>query len=527
MYERLLVLQLDSVPWSVLGPLMAEGAMPRLKALYEQGCSGTLCSTIPPITPAAWATFMTGVNPGRHGILGFKGFDPVKQTYRLSDARHLHERNIYRMLAQSGKRVGVMMQPSTHPPFDTNGFMLSGFDGPGLSAPFAFPSELEPEIRKLCPEHELNYNFHRIWNRPLGPDADAIFAANLAGASEQVRRVTQLTLDLLHRRPVDALIAYYQAPDVVLHKAWPFCLPSGAARNPARRAATVAFWREVDTACGRLLDEFPSENRLELVISDHGHQLAKYAVSVNDLLQQAGLLTFARSMGSLAKDAVRRVGALARGEKRRGLGTPIDWDRTKAFMPYQVCSGLVYVNLKGRQPYGSVDPADYVRVRDEVRASLLAQKLPDGNPVCEDVVVGDEFFPDKDARGMPDLILLQGEGVDFKRRAGQAETHRLYKMGIFGIHHPDGLYILRGAGVPKRTQVDFNILDFPPTLLAALGEAVPSFMEGAVRHECFEAPLDVRTREWPWGETAAIEAGYTPEQQAEIEARLEDLGYLD
>ncbi|MCZ7648400.1 MAG: alkaline phosphatase family protein [Planctomycetota bacterium] len=259
--SRLLVLQLDSVPWPVLKPLMDAGRAPRLKALYERGCSGTLRSTVPPITPAAWATFMTGVRPGRHGILNFKGFDPRRQSYCVADARHLSERNIYRRLALAGKRVGVAMQPSTHPPFDVNGFCLTGFDSPGLSAPFAHPRELEAEILALCPEHGQNFNLHSLWAKPAREGED-VLPRNLEAAAGQMRRVAKLALDLHARHPVDVLAVYFQAPDVVLHKAWPYCLPEGGQENPARREAVARFFGAMDAACGDLIDGFGGAGRL-------------------------------------------------------------------------------------------------------------------------------------------------------------------------------------------------------------------------------------------------------------------------
>ena len=80
--RRILIIGLDGATFDILDPLMAAGRMPNLKGLIETGASGILYSTKPPITPAAWTTFMTGKGPGRHGIVDFEKYDV--RTNRLS-----------------------------------------------------------------------------------------------------------------------------------------------------------------------------------------------------------------------------------------------------------------------------------------------------------------------------------------------------------------------------------------------------------------------------------------------------------
>ncbi|MHC4861653.1 MAG: alkaline phosphatase family protein, partial [Planctomycetota bacterium] len=67
----LLVLGLDGADLDLLGPWMEAGDLPRLAAIAREGTTGYLQSTVPPVSSSAWATFMTGRNPGRHGVFGF------------------------------------------------------------------------------------------------------------------------------------------------------------------------------------------------------------------------------------------------------------------------------------------------------------------------------------------------------------------------------------------------------------------------------------------------------------------------
>ena len=73
--SRVLVIGLDGATWAIARPLMAAGRMPNLARLVEQGAAGSLASTVPPISAAAWVSFLTGQNPGRHGVYQFRKFD--------------------------------------------------------------------------------------------------------------------------------------------------------------------------------------------------------------------------------------------------------------------------------------------------------------------------------------------------------------------------------------------------------------------------------------------------------------------
>src|SRR5256886_11317711 len=68
---KALIVGLDSATFDLARPWIAEGKLPSLAALMENGAWCRLASVVPPITPPAWTSFMTGKNPGKHGIFHF------------------------------------------------------------------------------------------------------------------------------------------------------------------------------------------------------------------------------------------------------------------------------------------------------------------------------------------------------------------------------------------------------------------------------------------------------------------------
>src|SRR5882672_6550113 len=98
---KVVIIGLDAATWTLIRPWMAEGGMPNLAKLIKEGVSGTLQSILPPITPPAWTSFMTGKNPGKHGVFHFIEARPG--TYELSylNGASRRAKTIWRMLSDA------------------------------------------------------------------------------------------------------------------------------------------------------------------------------------------------------------------------------------------------------------------------------------------------------------------------------------------------------------------------------------------------------------------------------------------
>ena len=115
--RRVMIIGLDGATFDVLNPMMAAGRMPNVKRFIERGVSGPFESTRPPITPAAWTTFMTGKNPGTHGVVDFERYDVHTGRLSFNSTQTVgHVRTLWQILSEKGLRVGVINVPMTYPP---------------------------------------------------------------------------------------------------------------------------------------------------------------------------------------------------------------------------------------------------------------------------------------------------------------------------------------------------------------------------------------------------------------------------
>ncbi len=128
------IVGLDGATWDLAGPFMEAGEMPTLRRLVTRGVSGVLRSTTPPVTFPAWSSFMTGVNPGKHGIFDFTRRLPGTYEIAFVTSRDRRVPTIWQLLSEAGRRVAVLGVPTTYPPEAVNGIVVGGFDSPVATA---------------------------------------------------------------------------------------------------------------------------------------------------------------------------------------------------------------------------------------------------------------------------------------------------------------------------------------------------------------------------------------------------------
>src|SRR5262245_29176575 len=152
MATPLVVVGLDGVSLDLIRPWADEGRLPHLAALMASGSWGRLRSTVPAATFPAWTSMMTGVNPGRHGLLDFAAREPGGYGIRFLNGSYRSAPALWTRLSAVGKRVAVLTVPATYPPEPIDGVMVSGFDSPlatAIDGSFVHPRSFHAEIRRL------------------------------------------------------------------------------------------------------------------------------------------------------------------------------------------------------------------------------------------------------------------------------------------------------------------------------------------------------------------------------------------
>ena len=154
--DQVVIIGLDGLAPELAEKFMAEGKLPNLAKLKEEGTYARLQTTTPAISPVAWSSFMTGSNPSKHNIFDFLSRDPRTYLPGLSSAHigkpkrvlSLGKYNIplakpeikgmrksvpfWKILGDSGIFSTVLRVPITFPPEKFKGHLLSGMCAPDL-----------------------------------------------------------------------------------------------------------------------------------------------------------------------------------------------------------------------------------------------------------------------------------------------------------------------------------------------------------------------------------------------------------
>jgi len=549
----LLILGLDGATLDLVEPWATDGTLPNLGRLLCEGTWGPLGSTVPAATLPSWTTFMTGVNPGRHGVYDFTRRDGGEYAVRFVNATYRKARTIWRILSDSGRRVSVLGLPGTYPPEPINGCMVSGFDTPVTTradASFVSPPEFAAEVDAVG-----GFPFADFQEFVIGPGWHAEACRRLC---DGIGRKVALARRLIEREAWDCLMLLFGESDTAAHHFWALHDPASPRHDAAAAAALGdplrAVYQALDAAVGALMAACPEAT--VLLVSDHGFGGAgTTGVRLNRWLADEGFLRFSRRGGVVARaaSALRGVAVraipeawqaycfrLAGGRLASRLESGvrfggIDWDGTQAFSEELNYFPSVWLNVQGRDRRGQVPVRDYGATCEAVRTRLLAWRDPvGGGRVVRRVWQRDELYHGPCVAMAPDLVLEYetpdgysfvglpsggGQGPAVVPIAAAALGGKL--AGMSGSHRPNGIIALHGPGIAAARVSGVQMVDLAPTVLALCGVAAPADWDG--RALALGAELEPTRAEAPW---QARELTYGAAESAELERRLEQLGYL-
>lgn len=540
-HMRAWVIGLDGATFKVLQPLMEAGLLPVLAGIAAHGVTANLRSTVPPVTALAWPSFMTGKNPGKHGLLGWQ--ERLNDHFQRPwvNGQGVQGSTLWDIAGEAGLRSCVVNVPVTYPPKPLQGVMISGMMTPGLGADFTFPPSLKSELFSAVPNYRIDIDVQRT-------EREMATEAAVHNFLEEARAATRAREQAIHwlwdRELWDLAVVVFELPDRLQHLLWGHIArlaadPARAAHDPLL-ADLLRTYQLLDTALGRLLDRLPDDTYL-LLLSDHGFGPLETQVHLSDWLAEHGWLTYNRARLGV-RQALRRIGHWARyflpAEMMRRVRESFTMLRTFDWMHTQAYPGLpsengIFLNVRGREPAGIVGQADYELLRSEIISALQEWIDPrSGQPVIAAVYRREEVYHGPYVDHAPDIVFELGPGYKVTHLPGEGELLSDVSDMPHGFHEREGIFMAVGPGIRTGPLSEVpSIEDVAPTVLYMLGLPVPEDMDGRVLIELFQpeafAARPIQRRRA--GETS-VEMARSPYSEAEaweIEHRLQDLGYLE
>jgi predicted AlkP superfamily phosphohydrolase/phosphomutase len=430
--------------------------LPTLARLMERGAYGRLTSVIPPITVPAWSCMMASRTPGDLGVYGFRNrSDHSYDALFIANGTAIKEPRLWDLATRRGKRSIVLGVPGTYPPRPLNGVLVTCFLTPSTESQYTFPPMLRREVEQVVGEYLFDTKEFRTEKKDW----------LLEQIYEMTDRRFALAEHLLTTKPWELFVMVEMGPDRMHHGFWKDMDPEHRKHEPGGRfeSAILDYHVHLDGLLGRLLAHADDDTAV-LVVSDHGAKRMDGGIRVNEWLRREGLLATSREPNGV--------------ERLADVG--IDWPRTTAWGDGGYYA-RIFLNVRGREPEGTIAPEDYERVRDDLARRLEAIPDENGNPIGTRVFKPEELY--EQVGGVaPDLIVHFGDL--FWRAVGTIGGHE----GVHTFendtgpddanHAQDGLLIMAGPGIEPGVREGMHLLDVATTVLELLGLDVPAAMRG-------------------------------------------------
>lgn len=433
--RRVVVIGLDGTPYSFVRKATANGMMPNLKRLLDQGTLVRMDSTQPDVSSVAWASFMTGTNPAKHGIFGFIDRKPDSYATYIPTGEDLQRKTLWEWLSDHERRVCAIGVPMSYPPRPVNGIMIGCFLSPNVEKA-AYPPSLGLELKKMG---------YRVDTDPWA--ARESREHFLKDYRETLALRVEMVLRLLKSERWDFFMSHIIETDRLHHFLW----GEYAEEHPQYYPAFLDCYGQVDAFLGQLVSAISDDDEL-IILSDHGSCAIRQEFYLSYWLVQNGYLKFRESPPKSLTD--------------------ID----PASTAYCLDPGRVYINLRGREPGGSVEPgAAYEKLRDELAAKLADVKDPDsGAMMVYRVFKKEEVYAGPFVERAPDLVIQTNEGYDVK---GSLQASALTgRSPLTGMHtFDDAMLYLRGG---RRLRDRPAITDVMPTILQLMNVPSPEGLDG-------------------------------------------------
>ena len=547
---KILIIGLDGATLGIIEPLVKAGRLPSFASFMQEGVWGKLKSTVLPVSPPAWTSFMTGKNPGKHGIFGF--VTPLAGEYkaRLVTGQDIKARPFWEYLKPEEK-IGLVEVPMTYPPKPINGVMISGMMVPSHFKVFTHPASLHTELIRELGDYPID-----IWLQKYAHKGDLLEGLRALYYYTSFRQKAALYL-LKKRGPFDFFMVVFRGTDFVQHYAFKFLDKDYVKEHPEEGEkfgeVIYQFYEKMDTYIAEIMQKVDKDCTI-IVMSDHGGGPLKKYFYINSWLIKEGYLKLKRGVKKnqikLRKRPLERVfkrlhleHLLPASLRRAKLPLPcvieyppdelVDWENTKAYANLIWTDGVIRINLKGREPQGSVSEKEYESLKDEIKEKLLSLIDPEtGKPFIEAVYKREEIYHGPYVKDAPDILIIT-KNIEYAFKIDLVEGKFLEKPldPSPATHRMDGIFFMKGPAVCKGKKLkNLNITDVAPTVLYLMGYPIPEDMDGrvieeAIREDYLQAHPIVFSEEKGEFKITPAQA-YTPEEAAEIEKELRSLGYM-
>jgi predicted AlkP superfamily phosphohydrolase/phosphomutase len=500
--ERVLALGMEMGDGTLIRRWCAEGKLPRLKRLLDEGAAwATLETTAALLHVSAWPSLYTGAGPAKHGVYYTFQPSPGIQGYKRFAAGIYGEACVWRTLDKHDRRCVVFDAPYSELEAEFKGVQIVDWGAwAQYLGPRSAPKKALDDLRRECGDYPLGLEAHDLglvgWR---SEDMRERLVRSIAAKRDAIKW-------LMKGERWDFFFAVFGETHPAAHYCWP-----QDSRDAIDAPELLSVYQALDAAVGDIVD-LAGEGTTVFVVSGDGvgpnysgwHLLPSVLEKLGYLAKPAPAADAREQRGKDAPkrkfDPVKALRDLIPKDFRKALArrlptklrdslaqrvdtADIDWSRTRAFCLPTDLEGYIRINLRGREPHGIVEPgAEYRAACEQLVAALSALKNPStGRNAVHDVVIVDDVLAGPRRAQLPDLIVRWRDDAEISalESAAIGTVGGSSPDGRTGTHRPPGFVLVRAA---RGRRIDIpdkpHVFDFAPTVLAHFGVSKPAAMDG-------------------------------------------------
>jgi len=417
--KKALVIGIDGVPYELLNRLIERGCMEGLKAILNVGYRlHKMKASLPDISSVSWTSFMTGVNPGEHGIFGFT--ELKYNTYELSfpDSRSIKAPLFWQTLKHKNRIQSsiILNIPNTYPAFPIDGLLVSGFVAIDFDRA-VYP----PDYAHVLQEKGYIIDVDLMKARE---DREGFYIDLI----DSIRVRKEVASWLLNEKDWDISVLCVTETDRLHHFFF----------DQQETVLFDDFYKEIDdfiTYLYKTTQKKYGEDILFLILSDHGFVELETEVNINAYFKEAGILKI-----NTTRDFYERI--------------------DKGTFAFAMDPGRIYINYENKFPRGSVKLEETDAVKKLIKDTLFSLKDKKSQKIIRHIFDKQEIYRGRYTEHAPDLICIPNNGYDLK---GNLRKDEIFTKGIFrGMHTWDNALLI----APKRIKIDEEInIEYPSKII--------------------------------------------------------------